>query len=317
MVPLDQIARCVVDGGAARIVIVTTTGVAREASRRHEARGAAAVALARGLTSGLLLATLTKDDERVTLQVLGDGPLGGLTVDATAGGTARAYVTNPAARTPPAPPGAARLSIAAAIGREGLVNVVRDLGLRDNFRGQTALVSGEIDEDVAHYLTASEQVDSALACEALLGPDGEVAVSAGILVQALPGTDGTRQVQAARELLRDGVLLRALTAAGRAEPPRDPGAAPGATEVLSAAFGAQIGSISVLGVRAVEFHCPCSRERAGASLALLGPAELGSMILEDGKAEVICNFCRARYDFTDTELEALRRELAGDAGPPS
>src|SRR5262245_33569021 len=102
----DLIARCVVDGGHARAVVVTTTGVAREAARRHAASGAAEVALARGLTSGLLLATLTKDEERITLQVLGDGPFGGITVDAKVGGTgglggarastARAYLKNPA-----------------------------------------------------------------------------------------------------------------------------------------------------------------------------------------------------------------------------
>src|SRR3954470_6877141 len=114
--PLDEIARCVVDAGTARAVIVTATGVAREAARRHQASGVAAVARARGLTSGLLLATLTKDDERVTVQVLGDGPLGGLTVDATAAGTARAYVKNPAVRLPPLRPGEGRASIGAAIG---------------------------------------------------------------------------------------------------------------------------------------------------------------------------------------------------------
>src|SRR5262245_5630746 len=189
MNPADEIARCVVDSGAARAVIVTTTGLAREASRRHQATGAVAVALARGLTSGLLLATLTKDEERVTLQVLGDGPLGGLTVDATAAGTARAYVKKPAVRLPPAP-GGGRLSLGPAIGRNGLVSVVRDLGLRENFRGQTAIASGEVDDDVAHYLTASEQIVSALRCEVILAPDGSVRLAAGVLVQALPATDG-------------------------------------------------------------------------------------------------------------------------------
>src|SRR5215468_9058776 len=115
MNPPDLIARCVVDGGHARVVVVTTTGVAREAARRHAATGAAEVALARGLTSGLLLATLTKDEERITLQVLGDGPLGGITVDATAAGTARAYVKRPGAGRIAA--GGARPSLGAAVGR--------------------------------------------------------------------------------------------------------------------------------------------------------------------------------------------------------
>jgi molecular chaperone Hsp33 len=307
----DEIARCVVDGGAARAVIVTTTGVAREAARRHQAGGVAAVALARGLTSGLLLATLTKDDERVTLQVLGDGPLGGLTVDATAAGAARAYVKNPAVRLPPLRPGEGRATIGSAIGRMGLVSVIRELGLRQNFSGQTTLTSGEIDEDVAHYLTASEQIDSALRCEALVGPDGTVVAAAGVLVQALPGTDGTARVASARRLLREGALLGVLGAA----PPS--GGAWGAASLLDAALGSELGSLQVLDVRPVQFRCPCSRERAGASLALLGQAELSAMILEDGKAEVTCNFCRVRYDFSEAELETIRRDVAKPAGPPS
>jgi molecular chaperone Hsp33 len=308
MRPADQIVRCVIDGGAARVVAVTTTGVAREAARRHEASAAAAVALARGLTAGLLLATLTKDDERVTLQVLGDGPFGGLTVDATAAGTARAYVKNPAVRLPlpPASRPDLRLSLAAGIGRSGLVNVIRDLGLRENFNGQTALVSGEIDEDVEQYLIASEQIDSALGCEAALGSDGDVAASAGLLVQALPGSEGASGVGSARARLRDGALLRAL-AAGAIE----------AEQLIQMALGPEIGALEVLDVRPVSFRCPCSRGRAGSSLALLGQAELSDMILEDGRAEVICNFCRARYEFTEAELETIRREIGKPAGPPS
>ena len=131
-----------------------TTGVAREAARRHQAGPAGAIALGRGLTAGLLLATLTKDDERVTLQVLGNGPLGGITVDAKGSGTARAYVKHPHAGTiAPADPRTARVSVADAIGRSGVVSVIRDVGLRDNFSGTTEIGSGELDEDVERYLT--------------------------------------------------------------------------------------------------------------------------------------------------------------------
>jgi molecular chaperone Hsp33 len=308
MVPHDDIARCLVDLGRARAVVVASTGVAREAARRHEAVGAAAVALARGVTAGLLLATLTKDDERVTLQVLGDGPLGGLTVDASSAGTVRAYVKNPAVRLPPGPPGRGRVALGPAIGASGLVSVVRDLGLRETFSGQTPLVSGEIDEDVAHYLDASEQIASALCCEALLGPDGSVTAAGGILVQALPSSDGAELVENARVRLGEGALLRALAGAAGAG---------GAAALLEAALGGVPSPYTVLDTRPVRFLCRCSRERAGASLALLGSKELAAMMVEDGKAEVICNFCRARYDFSDADLETLRREAAGPSGPPS
>jgi len=311
----DEILRGVVGGGAARVVAVTTTGVALEAIRRHAATGASAVALARGLTSGLLLATLTKDDERVTLQVLGDGPLGGLTVDATSAGTARAYVRSvgvPLEEPPHVVGGeAARPRLARAVGA-GLVNVVRDVGLGQPFHGHTSIDTGEIDEDCAHYLMASEQIDSALRCETILGPDGTLVAAAGILVQALPGGRGTGIVSGARAQLGDGALLKALTASGAAGGPTlDVGT------LVEDALGDVLGAWHALDVRAVRFACPCSRARAGASLTLLGPTELGAMILEDGQAEVVCNFCRARHEFTAAELELLRRELDRPTGPPS
>ncbi|HXJ21327.1 MAG TPA: Hsp33 family molecular chaperone HslO [Polyangia bacterium] len=300
----DHITRGLLEGGAARVVAVTATDVAREAARRHDASGAAAVALARGLTAGLMLATLTKDEERVTLQVLGDGPLGTLTVDATAAGTARAYVKNPAVRLAQ-PAGGARFEIAPAVGRSGLISVVRDVGLRDNFRGQTSLMTGEIDEDVEHYLNVSEQIESALGCEALLDPAGDVVSAAGLLVQALPGSQAAGQVRAARARLRAGALAGAMAGADDV------------AKLVAATLGPELGPAQLLDLRPVTFRCPCSRTRAGASLALLGQAEVAQMLVEDGRAEVTCNFCRARYEFSAEDLELIRRELDRSAGLPS
>ena len=310
-----EIARCVLAGGAARLVAALTTAAAREAARRHQAVGTAALALARGATAGLLLSTLTKDQERVTLQVLGNGPLGGLTVDASSSGHVRAYLRNPVVRLPPLRGAWAatpeRLSVAPGVGRSGIVHVVRDLGLRETFSGETPIQSGEVDEDVEHYLTASEQIDSALACDGLLEAQastsaGAIAIAGGVLVQALPGTGGAEVVAMARARLRAGALTRAL-----ADQP------PTAETLARAALGDAAAGLQALDVRPVTFHCPCSRERATASLTLLGGAELGAMILDDGKAEVICNFCRERYDFSEAELEAIRRDATGNAGPPS
>ena len=286
----DEVVRCVLEDRPVRIVAATTTVAVREAARRHQAGSAATLALGRGLTAGLLLATLTKDDERVTLQVLGDGPLGGLTVDATAAGTVRAYVKHPGVALVPA--AGARPSLAAAVGRSGLVNVIRDVGLRETFSGQIALGSGEIDEDVERYLEKSEQVVSALVCDALSAPNGTLDFAAGILIQALPGSEGAALVAEARALLTDGKFLHALGGARR-----------DGEGVIAAVLGDRLGKVQLLDRRPVRFDCPCSRARAGSSLALLGETELAAMILDDGKAEVTCNFCRARYEFDEAELE--------------
>jgi molecular chaperone Hsp33 len=289
----DEIVRSVVRTRSIRIVTVTTTGVAREAARRHAAGSAGAIALARGLTSALLLATLTKDEERVTLQILGDGPLGGLTVDASASGAARAYVKNPEIPLPAPAVEGERASLGDAVGRSGIVSVIRDVGLRESFRGQTAIATGEIDDDVERYLTDSEQIASALTCDAGLTETGDIAWSAGILLQALPGSDGADLVEAARERLTKGGFARLV-----------------AGHSLEAASAIALEGLVVheLDRRPVTFHCPCSYDRARASIALLGPAELAAMIVEEGQAEVICNFCRARYHFDDAALAILRRE---------
>lgn len=300
----DEVVRCVLEGLPVRIVAATATVAVREAARRHEAGPAATLALSRGLTAGLLLATLTKDDERVTLQILGDGPLGGVTVDASAAGRVRAYVKHPGVEL--ALQAGGRPSLADAVGRSGLVNVIRDVGLGTPFSGQIALASGEIDEDVEAYLEKSEQVVSALACDALFSTTGALDFAAGILVQALPGSEGAALVAEARALITGGEFLRALAGARR-----------DGAGVVAAVLGERLGKVQVLDRRRVGFDCPCSRARAGSSLALLGESELAAMILDDGKAEVICNFCRARYEFDEAALEVIRRETAKPAGPPS
>ncbi len=305
--PRDEIVRCVIADMPVRIVAALTTGAVREAVRRHQAGPAGAIALGRGLTAGLLLASLTKDDEQVTLQVLGNGPLGGMAVDANGTGTARAYVKHPGAGG--LAEGDTRVSLAAAIGRSGVVSVVRDVGLRQNFSGTTAIRSGEIDEDVERYLTESEQIESALACDTTAGAAGgrHVLASAGILVQALPGSEGATDVVLARALFQQGALARIVGA----------GVPDSGEDLVQAVFGGRLGAIRVLDRRPVRFFCACSRERAGASLAILGGADLSAMILDDGKAEVICNFCRARYDFDDKDLELIRRQTTGAGGPLS
>lgn len=295
----DTIVRCLLRDPPLRVVAVADTEVAREAARRHRAVGGAQVALGRGATCGLLLATLTKGGEQVTVQILGDGPLGGLLVDATDAGDVRVSLRHPEVLVPG--PQGWRVSVAEGIGKSGVISVARDLGMRFQSTGQALMVSGEIDEDIENYLTTSEQIDSALGCEVLLG-DGEIAASAGVLVQCMPGEDAADVVAGARSRLRGGALTE-LVARGITDP----------VELARLLIGAHGSRLEVLDARPVRFHCPCTRERVQRSLELIDPGELQSMVDAGEGAEVTCNFCRAVYRLAAAELEgmlATRRERA-------
>ena len=289
----DHLVRALLRDGSIRVVSAISTEAAREAARRHRAVAGAAVALARSATSGLLLATLTKGGERVTLQILGDGPLGGVTADANDAGDVRAYVKNAEALAAGGPE--RRAALRDAIGRNGVVNVVRDLGVREQYSGQSNIVTGEIDEDVEHYLRVSEQVDSALGCEAVLGEGMVIAASAGVLAQCMPGDAGTDRVRELQHRFRTGALYELLA-----------GGCDDAVTLARELLGDGAVDLEILETRPVRFHCPCSRERVEAMLELLGHAELSAMIRDDGRAEVTCNFCNERYEVSRGELETIR-----------
>jgi molecular chaperone Hsp33 len=294
----DQIIRCLLENGRARVVSATTTQTVREITRRHDVRGVAAVALGRAVTSGLLLATLTKDEEQVTLQILGNGPLGGITVDARSSGRVRGYLRH-GNGVPWVGASAARLSLAEAVGKQGVVNVVRDLGLAQNYAGQTALETGEIDSDVEHYLSTSEQIDSVLRCDTLVDGEGGVIASAGLLVQTLPQAEGTALVEFIRQTWDEQRLSQVLLEA------------PGSVDAESLArrlLAPMSESLLILESRPVTFACSCSRVRAAATLEMLHEEDLRAMILEDNQARVGCNFCGEQYTFSESELELIRRK---------
>jgi len=298
----DRIMRSLIDGGRARVVAVTATAAVRQMAERHGICGIPAIALGRSAIAGLLLATLTKDEEQVTFQVLGDGPLGGVTVDARSSGRVRGFVKRPqavvwdkslAASLP--------IPIGDAIGKNGVVGVVRDLGMAQNYSGQVALSTGEIAQEVENYLITSEQIDSVVRCDVLVDDDGKITAAAGLLVQTLPQAHGAALVEFVRDTLRGLAFTKVLAEAFE-------GGTVDAESLARSALGEGAHDLQVLDSRAVEFFCPCSRERAESTLSMLRQEDLKEMILEDNHAEVTCNFCGAKYRFSDIELEQLRRQ---------
>jgi molecular chaperone Hsp33 len=302
----DQILRSLIEDGRARLVVTTATQTVREICTRHNIKGIPVVALGRSVLSGLLLATLTKDEEQVTLQVLGNGPLGAVTVDARSSGRVRGFVKHPAtmawdsAKLAP-DESSSRITIGEAVGKQGVVSVTRDLGLAQNYGGQIAISSGEIDDEVERYLNTSEQIDSVLRCDTLLDSQGQVTAAAGLLVQTLPQAHGAAVVEFLRDSLRGPAFTEVLDHAlsqGRVDP----------VYLARAALGDCAGSLRVLDERPVHFFCPCSRERAAATLGMLEPEELKEMILETNEAQVSCNFCGSQYRFSEVDLEQIRRK---------
>jgi molecular chaperone Hsp33 len=188
--------------------------------------------------------------------------------------------------------------VADVVGRRGVVNVLRDLGLKELYQGQTSLVTGEVDEDIEAYLRSSEQIPSALGCDVVLDGSGRIAGAAGVLIQVLPGgsPDAVREAQHA---LRTGILADLLR-----EGVSD------ATVIARRVY--TLGPLETIGdQRTVRFQCRCSSERIGEMLALLGTVDLDEMIAEDKPAEVVCNYCNTRYQIARPELERIRARVAG------
>ncbi len=306
--PCDLIARSLIEDGRARVVVATATRTVREMAGRHRLVGIPAIALGRGALCGLLLATLTKDEEQVTLQVLGNGPMGGITVDARSSGRVRGFVKRPGAVDwSPQLAQSGRIAIGDAIGKQGLVGVIRDLGLAQNYSGQVEIRTGEIDEEVDAYLNASEQIDSILHCDVLVDGGGEVLAAAGLLIQTLPQVQGTALVEFLRDTLRGpafSAVLRQALAKDKIEP----------DWIARAALAECAHDIKVLEERPVTFFCPCSHARARSTLGLLRPEDLEAMILDPNEAQVSCNFCGAEYRFSESDLEIIRRKHQ-DPGP--
>jgi molecular chaperone Hsp33 len=293
----DVLVRGIDRDAGLRVVVAVTTDLVREAVRRHQAEGLGACALGRALTSSLLLATLTKGGERVTLQLQGNGPLGGITADASDNGDVRGYIAHADRARIPCN---GRGRVVEVLGRDGVVNVLRDLGLKERYQGQIPLVTGEVDEDVEGYLRQSEQVPSALGCDVVV-EGGEVLAAGGVLVQALPeeigvSDDPTGALHETQHALRIGALWDALR---RGEP---------SARSLASAVYAQ--PIEFLDERPLRFKCRCTLSRVEDSLALLSTVELDEMIADPGHAEVTCNFCNERYIVGRDELEKVRATVA-------
>lgn len=297
----DQLIRAIAAEGGIRVVGVTTTRLTEVARQRHGLSYVATAALGRAMTAGLLLASsMKKPQSRVNIRIKGDGPLGGLLVDAGLDGTVRGYVEKPHVELPPNENG--KLDVGGAIGGPGgYLYVVRDVGHGYPYSSTVELVSGEIGDDVTHYLATSEQTPSALVLGVFVGADG-VEVAGGLLLQILPkAARDELLITVLEERLKELVGFTPLLRAGKTLP-----------QIIDELVG-DIGLEMLPGSQLVQFSCKCTRDRMLGALKLLGVEELKDMIEVDDGAEAVCHFCNEKYHASSEQLQDLIEELEARA----
>ncbi|OMF25292.1 Hsp33 family molecular chaperone [Paenibacillus sp. FSL H8-0548] len=288
----DQLKDVLVRGtawkGKIRVFAARTTQLVEELRQRHGTFPTATAALGRTLTAGAIMGAMLKGQEKLTIQVKGDGPLGQIVVDANADGEVRGYVENPEVHLPSNAHG--KLDVAGAVGRTGFVHITKDLGMKEPYRGSIPIVSGELGEDFTYYFAVSEQTPAAVGLGVLVDTDNSVMHSGGFIVQLLPG-------------LTDDEITRLEQAVGSMPPVTallDQGETP--EELLRWIVG---DDLQIHDTMELKFECFCSSERVEQTLLSLGEHEMQQIIDEDGKAEVVCQFCNEAYTFDRTELERL------------
>ncbi len=292
----DFLVRVSAAGDTVRAIAAVTTGVVEEARRRHGTYPTATAALGRTLTAGLLLGATMKDEERLSIELSCDGPLKRVMVSTTGSNQVRGYVGRPATHLPSKN---GKLDVAGAVG-EGLLCVIRTQPWnKEPYRSIMQIVSGEIGQDIAHYLLTSEQIPSAVGLGVFVNRAGDVGAAGGFLVQLMSGgsEETIGRVEANVAALP---AVTALVREGR-----------GPDEILQAVLAGL--EPTRVGEAPVAFGCHCTRERVFGALLLLGRAEIADMIATDGQAEVTCEFCAERYLIDRDELATLAAEPAGSA----
>lgn len=295
---MDRLIRGVSGDEEVRVVAAITTETVREACQRHDATGAEAVILGRLITAASLLATLTKrDDERVRIEVRGNGPLGRGLADAYGNGAVRGCLVT---RLPsPAMPHRRgnRDEIGDLVGRGGHVVVTRDMGLEQTYQGVVEIRSGELDVDLERYLVDSEQLPSTLRCRVILDTEGAVLRAAGVLCQTFPGADGERI-----ERLRDNLDASDFGDVLRSER--------SAEELLGFALLGE--EHRLMSATSIRFECNCGPQRALAVVSTLGADDVEELVREQGGAEVRCTYCGVEYSLSAEQLTALASRMRAE-----
>ncbi len=291
---MDKIVRMIAKDAPVKAMAISATELVERARAIHHTLPVATAALGRTLMAASLIGNTLKEERgSVTVRVSGGGPLGNILAVADSTGNVRGYVQNGQVELPSKSPG--KLDVGRAVGTDGAITVMKDLGLKEPYVGSTPLVSGEIAEDITAYFAESEQIPTACALGVLVERDLSVAVAGGYLIQLLPGAD--------EEVIQ--AIEQGIKALGPVTPVLAQGLSPQA--LLEKVLGTF--EMELLEETPVEYRCYCSRERMKTALISMGREELTAVIQEQNGAELTCQFCDTVHHFENEEIAALLSSL--------
>ena len=283
----DYLLRAIDETGSIRVFVANTTKMVEDARQIHNTTPVATAALGRTLTAASIMGTMLKGEkDTISIQFKGDGPIRTVLAVANSNGDVKGYVGDPSVDLPLNQNG--KLDVGRAVGKNGRLVVIRDLGLKEPYIGQSDIVSGEIAEDLAQYFVISEQQPSAVALGVLINRDYTVKSAGGYIIQVLPDID-------------DAVLGKLENKIATVEPIStliDKGYSP--EDILSHVFNEF--NMQIKDKIDISLKCDCSDERIIGALISLGENEIHKIIEEDEKAEVVCHFCNTAYNFDKEQL---------------
>lgn len=286
----DKIVRATAKDGMVRIIAGITTDLVNEGRKIHDCTPLAAAALGRMLTAGALMgATLKSEKEVITLKINGNGEANGITITSYSDASVKGFIGNPYIIRPLNEKG--KLDVGGAIGTNGLLYVIKDLGMKEPYIGQVPIQTGEIGDDFAYYFTLSEQTPSAVSLGVLVDKDYSIKAAGGFIVQMMPGAD---------ELLADLITYRLDEI-----PPITTLISEGKTieEILEYIFEGM--DLKILDSLNPEYKCNCSRERVEKVLISIGKETLQEIYDDNKDEEVVCDFCKTKYIFSNDDIGKL------------
>lgn len=292
---MGRLTRAISADGSVLALALDATDIAARIEQIHQTSATVTAATGRLAAAASMMGVLLKGErDTVTLRLNGNGPVGSLIAVSDSSGNVRAYPQNPVVELPLNARG--KLDVAGAVGTDGFLSVVRDLGLKEPYIGQTPIVSGEIAEDITHYFAVSEQTPTVCGLGVLVNPDLTVRAAGGFLVQLLPFAEETAIVQIEKNL-QDLLPVSTMIDRGMTPP-----------EIISRLLDGLEPQIT--DERMAAYCCDCSRERVERALISIGREELQQMIDEDEETEVCCQFCEKKYRFDKLQLEQLLARAA-------